>query len=561
MAMPRFHSPRRLFLVGAIALLAFSGACRLDMLLKAKNSPRPVLSVTPRAVRDSARAGSHDVRETDVEITNTGEGTFAWSASDHADWIHLDPDEGEAPGTLTIALDPDGLDPGVYQGDVTVTAVEAADTQITTIAVTFLVQRPGLSVSPASIEDSTTLNSNATFTRTLQVTNNGTGELSWTATENRPWLSLGAASGSGNGTIPVTINTSGLAGGTYHGDIVVTAPGAIGSPAHVSVTVTILAPVLAVSPLQIHETAEPGSATPKTVPLHITNSGNGTLTWTATKTQPWLSLSKASGGAPDEVVVSLMPTGLPPGMQTDTIVFTSPQATNGTVKIPVEFEVVQPGLAVTPPSINATADASDPKKQQFDLRVTNSGGGSLVWFASTDAPWISLRPTGGLAPSTLMVTLDPKGLGLGTRNGTVTVTAPGVLNSPVIIPVQLVITTKPCGNIPIEPDVVRTSPLDNNDCEAPHRPGSFANVYSLSANAGDSLSIRLTSPDLDAYLILTDAAGNVLTQNDECPGEVGTACIPGFLITATGVYLIEGTSTLPGATGSVTLTVTRKRQP
>jgi hypothetical protein len=136
-----------------------------------------------------------------------------------------------------------------------------------------------------------------------------------------------------------------------------------------------------------------------------------------------------------------------------------------------------------------------------------------------------------------------------------------VANSPDTVPVQLVITTKPCGTIPIEPDVVRTSPLDNTDCEAPHRPGSFANLYSLSANAGDSLFIRLTSPDLDAYLILTDAAGNVLAQNDECPGEAGTACIPGFLITATGVYLIEGTSTLPGATGSVTLTVTRKRQP
>src|SRR2546423_1348048 len=138
---------RRLCLLGAIALLSFSVACHLDMLLKAKNSPRAALTISPMEVRDSARAGSRDVRQAYVEVTNSG-----------------------------------------------------------------------------------------------------TGQLSWTATEDRSWMSLGTTSGTGNGTIPLTINSSGLAGGTYHGDIVVTSPGAIGSPAHVSVTLTILAPVLAVTP-------------------------------------------------------------------------------------------------------------------------------------------------------------------------------------------------------------------------------------------------------------------------------------------------------------------------
>src|SRR5712671_2123860 len=189
--MAPFRSLRRLCLLGAIALLSVSVGCHLDMLLKAKNSPRAALSVSPTAVRDSARAGSRDVKHADIEITNNGEGTFTWSASDHADWIELDPSEGEVPGTLTISLDPQDLDPGVYHGDVTVTAIEAADTQLTTISVTFIVQRPGLSVTPATLERSTTLNSNAVFNETLQVTNSGSGQLSWTATANRSWLSLG----------------------------------------------------------------------------------------------------------------------------------------------------------------------------------------------------------------------------------------------------------------------------------------------------------------------------------------------------------------------------------
>lgn len=560
--MARLRSPRLLLLLGAIALLSLSGACRLDMLLKSKNSPGARLSISPTEVRDSARAGSHDVRETDVEITNTGDGTFTWSASDHAPWIHLDPSEGEVPGTLTIALDPEDLDPGVYQGDVTLTAVEAADTQVTTIGVTFVVQRPGLSVAPTSIERSATLNSNAVFNETVQVSNTGTGQLSWTATANRSWLSLGATSGTGNGAIPVTISTSGLAGGTYQGDIVVTSPGAVGSPAHISVTLTILAPGLSVSPGVIRETAPPSSTTPKIDTLRIRNSGNGTITWTATKSQPWLTLSKAGGGAPDSLTVALDPTGLPPGMQTDTIVFTSPEATNGIVKVPVEFEIVQPGLVVSPPSITTSAQQNDNKKQHFDLSISNAAGGILLWSAGADQPWIDVSPAAGFAPATLSVDLDPSGLAPGLNTGTITVTSPGASGSPASILVQFTIVSKPCNEIALTPDVIdRPGTLDANDCNAPHRPASISNLYGFNASAGDVFSIRLVSTEFDPYLILTDGAGNVLAQNDQCPGEANTACITDFPIAANGHYLVEATSTQPGVMGALTFSLVRERAP
>ena len=549
---------RRLCLLGAIALLTLSVACRLDMLLKS-NTPHPQLAVAPLEVRDSARAGSHDVRTADVAITNGGGGSLTWAATDHSSWIHLDPREGEVPGTLTISLDPSDLDPGVYRGDVTVTAKDAPDSQFTTISVTFLVQRPGLLVAPTAIERSTNVNSKATWTETILVTNSGTGQLNWTASNEKPWLTLGTSSGTGNGAISATVNSSGLAGGTYRDEIVITAPGATGSPARVSVTVSVFAPGLAVSPGIVRDTVPTGSRTPETHTLHVTNSGTGSVTWSATKSQPWVTLSKASGGAPDDVSVTVDPTGLPPGTQTDTVLFTSPEATNGPVKVPVELVIALPGLVVAPTSINATAAADDPKKQQVDLSVSNSGGGTLTWFAGADAPWIAVEPA-GLAPSKLTVTLDPRDLSPGPHNGTVTVTSPGAAGSPFAVPVQLVITTKPCNDIALEPPVVRTSPLDRNDCEAPHRPGSFANLYSLAANAGDTLSIRFTA-QFDAYLILTDGAGTVLAANDECPGESGTACITGFPITTDGRYLIEGTSTIPGATGQVTITVIRTRPP
>ena len=558
--MARRRSLRRLCLAGAIGLLSLSVACKLDMLLKTKSAPRPLLTVSPTAVRDSARAGSSDVRHADVAITNGGDGTFNWSAVDHAPWIRLDPQEGAVPGTLTISLDPSDLDPGVYEADVTVIAADAADSQFTTIPVTFLVQRPGLSVTPATIERATSINSGEVFNETLQVSNSGSGQLTWTATVDKSWLTLGATSGSGNGTIPFTINSAGLVGGTYHGTITVNAPGAIGSPARVSVTLTILAPGLAVSPGIIQESAPLGSTTPKTVTLHVTNSGNGAITWTATKTQPWVTVAPATGGAPADVTVTLDPTGLAPGMQTDTIVFTAPEAINGPVRVPVQFVIAQPGLVVAPSAITTSVQQGENKKQHFELSISNSAGGTLAWVAGADQPWIAISPPGGLSPSTLNVDLDPGGLTPGTHTGTVTVSSPGAAGSPFNVPVSLTIVSRTCNEISLSPDVVRNGTLDANDCQAPHRPGSLANLYGFSANAGDAFSIRLTA-QFDAYLILTDGAGNVLAQNDECPGETGTACITNFAIASGSHYLIEATSTAPGATGQLTISLTLERAP
>ena len=554
-------SLRRPYLLGAVALLALSFACKLDMLLKPTNLPHPTLIVTPAEVEDTARARSSEVKHADVSITNSGSGTLTWTASDRSEWIRLEPREGEVPATLTITMDPDNLDPGTYEADVTITARTAADSQITTIPVTFVVQRPGLNVSPATIDRSTNVGSNAVFNETIQVSNSGTGKLDWTASEDASWLTLGTRSGSGNASVAVTINSAGLTGGTHRADITITAPGAVGSPAKVTVTLTVLAPGLSVSPRSIGDTVPAGTTTKTTRTLRVTNSGNGTVTWTAAKTQPWVGLSKTSGGAPEDVVVTLDPNGLPPGIFTDTIVFTSPEATNGSIKVPVTFGITQPGLSVAPTAITATAQERDNKEQDFDLAITNSGGGTLAWFASADAAWLSVNPLAGLAPSTLSVRIDPRGLSAGTYSGNVTVSSPGAMNSPFVVPVQLTIGKKACNEIGLDPDVVRAGTLDANDCDAPHRPGSFANVYGFSANAGDVFSIWMQSDQFNTYLILTDGAGNVLAQNDDCPGVARTACITEFTMPAGGHYLIEATSSGPGASGALTLTLVRERAP
>jgi hypothetical protein len=557
-------TPRKLSVLvvgGLLSLLVLSVAkCRLDMLIKPGAQLRPVLSVAPAEVRDSARAGSDDVRRVSIEIKNTGDGSFNWSATKDKGWIGVTPTDGHAPGTLTISLDAHGLAPATYQGVVTVHAPGTEDS-LATINVTFKVQRAGLIVLPGSVQHGTNVNSGEVFHDDLQISNSGSGVLVWTASKSKPWLALSAVAGTGPGTVSLTIRSAGLAAGTYTDEVVITAPGSEGSPARIPVTLSIFQPGLTILPTAIRDSANLGDIAPRTDTLEVRNTGGGNMTWTVTKSKSFVSLSPTSGTAPrvDSVVVTFNPIGLALGSYKDTVVFRSPEATNSPVKIPVQLDIVRPMLSVKPAAITDGTVPGDTKKRVHALAITNAGRGQLVWTAAADSPWIALSAVAGSVGDTIDVTLDPAGLLAGTHHGSIVVNSPGSLGSPATVNVTLSIAS-PCSTNPIIPDDAVSSALGAGDCIAPQRPGSRAELYTVFAAPGDTLSFRMTAT-FNAYLVLTDAAGQVLDQNDECPGEIRTACIRNFAVTAAGQYVVEATTSAPGETGNYTLWVTKELPP
>jgi len=453
---------RHLLLAGALGLLALSVAtCQIDRLIKSSaRVEHPILGVNPTAIVDSARAGSDDVREQTIAITNNGDGNFSWSASKDKGWISLDPTEGLSPGAVTASLDGHGLAPGTYNGTITVHAKGTPDS-IATVTVTFMVQRAGLVVTPGSLTHSTNHKSNEEFHDQLDISNTGNGVLVWTASKSKSWITLGAVAGVGSGSVPLTISSRNLEPGTYSDEIVITAPGAEGSPARIPVTLNVFAPGLSVTPSAITESVDFGAFAPISDTLTVGISGGGALTWTATASAPWVTLSSVAGAAPPSspVVVTLHPVGLLPATYTDTLVFVSPEAINGPIKVPVMLTV-----------------------------------------------------RGNCQASTL------------------------------------------------NPDDQENGALHNNDCVAPHRPGSRAELYTFGAGAGETFSIRMTA-SFNAYLILTDAGGTVLAQNDECPGESQTACINNFTVPGAGQYTIEATTSGPGETGNYSISIVRLLPP
>jgi hypothetical protein len=82
-------------------------------------------------------------------------------------------------------------------------------------------------------------------------------------------------------------------------------------------------------------------------------------------------------------------------------------------------------------------------------------------------------------------------------------------------------------------------------------------VYRFQGNAGDAVTIKLTSPDFDTQLSLLDAAGGgyPLVENDDGGNDGTNSFIGPYALTADGTYLINVSSYDGAATGRYTLTL------
>ena len=87
-------------------------------------------------------------------------------------------------------------------------------------------------------------------------------------------------------------------------------------------------------------------------------------------------------------------------------------------------------LALTTPS-----PGTNPASQVLGIR--NTGRGTLNWTASatSDSNFLGITPTFGSDVSSLTVSAESGSLPVGTHTGRITITAPGALNSPVVVPV------------------------------------------------------------------------------------------------------------------------------
>ncbi|MCX6833331.1 MAG: T9SS type A sorting domain-containing protein, partial [candidate division Zixibacteria bacterium] len=181
-------------------------------------APTPLIEITPDTLTFTAYAGGSDPAGQGAMITNTGNGTLDWNASEATTWLSLSSTSGTAPSGFTANIDVAGLAPGSYLADVTVTSEQASNSPQVLKAILHINNPVDIKLTPDSLSFYARKGEANPPSKNVGITNaipSGV-EFNWGAVETSPWLSMSATTGTSPSTVSFSVDITDLAVGTYN---------------------------------------------------------------------------------------------------------------------------------------------------------------------------------------------------------------------------------------------------------------------------------------------------------------------------------------------------------
>lgn len=367
---------------------------------------------------NSLDLGTGDPTESSVKtvaLTNTGGGLISWQAHAAVTWLLVSPASGSfisgQTAQVKIAVDRSNLQPGPYSARITFASSAGNDTIEVKMQVTALQSghQAVMQLSPAVLSFSATDGGSSPSPQTITISNPGEQPLNWRASSNSSWLSASPQSGTtakgAHDPVTVRVDTKHLLPGTYNGVITFDSTGsndAQNTPqsVYVSVTVgprcTLAAQPTLLSFTSVYRLSSPDS---QTVNLGTSQNCKSAISWTATTSDNWISLSAKSGKTPSSLTVDINTAGLAPGVYHGTITFSSSMGTQTVAVTYTMGESTTPLVATSPSSLSFSAVAGQQSPAAQNITVSNTGGGTFKWSASVTTSnggnWLSASPTSG----------------------------------------------------------------------------------------------------------------------------------------------------------------------
>lgn len=388
-------------------------------------------------------------------------------------FLTVTPASGTTPQALSLSLNSavlSGLAPGTYTENVTITAPGSGNTP-QTFPVTLVVSSvPLLRTSQSAVNFNFQLGQSAPQSQIITLSSSG-APLSYavaaSAANCADFLSATPATGmtpgqAGQlGQIVLSVNTNGITTPTTcNGTVTLTVPGTTNTPIAIPVTLTASnTPLLNVSQGAINVIAIAGSTTATQQSISLTSTdGTTALNFSATATTnpaglTWLSVTPNSGSTPNNLNLTINPTGLPAGVYQGTIAVSSTSPNVPAQNIPVTLTVASASVTVNPVSLTFTQALNGPAPVSQTIQLAGVPTGATVGVTATifnGSGWLTASAgTGG----TVSVTANGSGLSQGVYQGVVTILVPGTTPNPVYVPVTLTV-----GN----PQVLAVTPASLN---------------------------------------------------------------------------------------------------
>jgi len=318
----------------------------------------PTFTVTPTSWQVPSAGGTQAVTVT------ASAGDAAWTASSSQPWLALSTTGGTGSGsvTLTVAATPS-------MASRTATATIAGQT----VTVTQAGGTPTFTLSATDWNVPAQGGTQAvTVTSTL-------GDAAWTATSSQPWLALSTAGGTGSGSVTLTVAaTPSMASRTATATI---------AGQTVTVDQSGGAPTFTLSTTDWSVPAQGG-----TQAVTVTSTLND-ATWTATSSQPWLTLSTAGGTGSGTVTLTTAPTTT-----------VAPRTAMATIAGQA-VTVTQAGG--TPTFTLSATDWNVPAQGGTQAVTVTSPLNDATWTATSSQPWLALSTAGGTGNGSVTLTAAP----------------------------------------------------------------------------------------------------------------------------------------------------------
>jgi hypothetical protein len=320
---------------------------------------------------------------------------------------------------------------------------------------------PALTASTSSLAFSAVAGGAAPVTQALTIGANPSSALAFAVSADQAWITLSTASGTTSSAIQVGANTNGMAAGNYSGHVMVSAAGVTNSPMSIAVALTVSAPqthALTAAPSSLAFSGVAGAASPATQSLVIGENPAAAVAYTVAADQAWMTLSAASGTTSSAIQVGANTSGLAAGNYTGHVIVTAAGVTNSPMSVTVTLAVTAAqthALTAAPSALAFSMVLGGAAPAAQTLTVGENPAGALPFTITGDQPWINMSFFSGTTPGTIQVSVtNLNGMAAGNYSGHLIVSAAGVSNSPMSIPVTLAITAAQTNLLNVSPTSV-----------------------------------------------------------------------------------------------------------
>jgi hypothetical protein len=261
-------------------------------------------------------------------------------------------------------------------------------------------------------------------------------------------------------------------------------------------------PALTASASALSFSGVAGGAAPATQSLTIGANPAGAVAFTVSADQAWINLSANSGTTSSAIQVGANTSGLAAGNYSGHVIVSASGVTNSPMSIAVTLSVsaAQTRVLTASPSalaFSAAVGGAAPAIQS--VSINNSPVSALPFTVSTDQAWISVSPVSSTTLATLQVGASISGLAAGSYSGHVIVSAAGVANSPMSIPVMLTVAAgQTTSTLTAAPSVISFSGVAG---------GSAPATQSLTIGENPAGAVPFTVTADQAWMTLSAASG------------------------------------------------------